>query len=119
MWQGADARGGGAGQSLYSMLSAMRVLHPDGYAELRRWGEANQGPMPQAAHLNRATFMHVIGADETGHIRRGSAADASGHRFHCSTSTPAVWSITAPLVPDVIYCIPSSEPISTFRKKML
>ena len=72
---------GEVAQGSPSMLSAMRVLHPDGYAELRRWGEANQGPMPQAAHLNRATFMHVIGADETGHIRRGSAADASGHRW--------------------------------------
>ena len=64
------------------MLQSMRDLHPDGRAELEEWARSGHPDAPPAAeHLDRDIFMHLIGADADGSIRRGSAADAAGHRW--------------------------------------
>jgi len=37
--------------------------------------------MPLVEDLDRDVFMHTVGADETGRVRAGSAADSSQHRW--------------------------------------
>lgn len=73
---------GEVAQGSASMLQSMRDLHPDGRAELEEWARSGHPDAPPAAeHLDRDIFMHLIGADADGSIRRGSAADAAGHRW--------------------------------------
>ena len=62
--------------------AAVEPHFPDRTAELDAFNEAHAGEaLPPAEHLDRAVFMHQIGADETGRIPIGKAADAQGRRW--------------------------------------
>ena len=46
--------------------------------------------LPEGVPLDREIFMHLIGADETGRVKQGSAADATGWRWE-----HLAWIVTA------------------------
>ena len=65
-----------------STLAALDRLHPDGASALEALrGELQEEELPAPTPLDRGIFMHTIGADETGRVKRGSAADAAGWRW--------------------------------------
>ena len=65
-----------------SLLTALRRLFPDGSAELDQFAaETAEEAMPDAVPLDRGIFMHVVGADDNGRVKRGTAADAAGWRW--------------------------------------
>ena len=65
-----------------SLLTALRRLFPDGSAALDQFAaDTADEDMPDAVPLDRAIFMRAIGADETGRVKRGTAADAAGWRW--------------------------------------
>ena len=65
-----------------STLAALDRLHPDGATALEALrGELQEEELPAPTPLDRGIFMHTIGADETGRVKRGSAADAAGWRW--------------------------------------
>ena len=74
-----------------STLEALERLFPDKSEELRELQENLEGEdLPEGVPLDREIFMHLIGADETGRVKQGSAADATGWRWE-----HLAWIVTA------------------------
>ncbi|KAL3909900.1 MAG: hypothetical protein SGPRY_009259, partial [Prymnesium sp.] len=70
-----------------STLSALDRLHPDGAAALEALRvELEDEELAASTPLDRGIFMHAIGADETGRVKRGSAADAEDLYELCNAS---------------------------------
>ncbi|KAL3919612.1 MAG: hypothetical protein SGPRY_005565, partial [Prymnesium sp.] len=65
-----------------STLAALDRLHPDGATALEVLrSDFQEGELPAPTPLDLCIFMHTIGADETGLVKRGYAADATGWRW--------------------------------------
>ena len=74
-----------------STLEALERLFPDKSEELRELQANLEGEdLPEGVPLDREIFMHLIGADETGRVKQGSAADATGWRWE-----HLAWIVTA------------------------